>query len=106
ARDGSWSAGPAGDPGLLLAAGRLPGRVDLVDEIEQRLAVRWIDRGLHLRSRLGRLPEQIVQVRDLVDVFGLEVVVPQNVEVVLDQIGPLLLDADRSGAEGLIRVRL
>ena len=55
---------------------------------------------LTFETCLGRVPEQLVQVRDLLDVLGLEVVVPQDVEVVLDQLGALFLDPDRAGAEG------
>ena len=61
---------------------------------------------LTFEAGLGRVPEQLVEVRDLLDVLGLEVVVPQDVEVVLDQLGPLLLDPDRAGAEGLVGVGL
>ena len=100
----SRSAGPAGDPRLLLAAGRLPGGVDLVDQVEQLLGVGEVGRGLDLRDLLGRVPEQLVEVRDLLEVLGLEVVVPQDVEVVLDQVGPLLLDRDRAGPERRVLV--
>ena len=45
-------------------------------------------------GRLGGLPEQLVQLGVLLEVLGLEVVGPQHPQVVLDQVGPLLLDED------------
>jgi hypothetical protein len=38
-----------------------------------------------------------VEVGELLEVLGLEVVRPQHPEVVLDQVGPLLLDLHRPG---------
>jgi len=35
-----------------------------------------------------------VEIRDLLEVLGLEVVVPEDVEVMLDELRPLLLDRD------------
>ena len=53
ARNGvARQAGSACHPGLLRAAGRLPGRVDLVDEGEQLLGSAAIGRRLHLRRLL------------------------------------------------------
>jgi hypothetical protein len=43
-----------------------------------------------------------VQVRIFLEVLGLEVVVPEDVEVMLDQLGALLLDVDTAGAEELV----
>ena len=93
----SRSGGSAGNPGLLLAAGRLPGGVDLVDHVEQLLRLGEVGRGLDLADLLVGVPEQLVQVRDLLEVLRLEVVVPEDVEVVLDEVGALLLDRDRAG---------
>ena len=67
--------------------------------VEQLLRVGEVGRRLHLRDLLVRVPEQLVQVRDLLEVLGLEVVVPEDVEVVLDELGPLLLDRDRARPE-------
>ena len=38
----------------------------------------------------------------LLDVLGLEVVVPEDVDVVLDELGALLLDDDAAGPEDLV----
>src|ERR671936_1997121 len=85
------SARSARDTRLLGPAGRLPGGVDLVDQVEQLLGVGDVGRGLDLRRLLVGVPEQIVEVRDLVDVLRLEVVVPEDVEVMLDELGALFL---------------
>src|SRR4051794_12874193 len=98
------SAGAARDARLALAAGGLPRGVDLVDEIEQLLRVRDVGRRLGLRDLLGRVPEQLVEVRDGLEVLGLEVVVPQDVEVVLHEVRALFLDVDGAGAERRILV--
>ena len=50
-------------------------------------------------GELGGLVEQVVQLRVLLEVRGLEVVGPQHPQVVLDQLGALLLDDDRAGPE-------
>src|SRR5438552_9625545 len=88
------SAGAAGYPGLLLAARLLPGGIDFVDQVEKLLCVGLVDGSLDLGRLLRRIPEQLVQVRDGRDVLGLEVVVPQHIEVLLHEVGPLLLDVD------------
>ena len=43
-----------------------------------------------------------MEVRELLDVLGLEVVVPHDVDVVLGQLGALLLDGDAAGPEELV----
>src|SRR5690349_9314710 len=55
-------------------------------------------------SELGGLVEQLVQLRVLLEVRRLEVVGPQHPEVVLDQLGALFLDEDRTGPELGVRV--
>ena len=50
-------------------------------------------------GELGGLVDQLVQLGVLLEVRRLEVVGPQHPEVVLDQLGALLLDQDRAGAE-------
>ena len=50
-------------------------------------------------GELGRLVEQRVQLRVLLEVRRLEVVGPQHPEVVLDELGALLLDEDRADLE-------
>src|SRR5687767_14090488 len=102
-RSGRATSGrPAADPRLLRAAGRLPHLVDGVDHAEQVACRGGVHRLLHLRGRLRRLPEGVVEVRVLLEVLRLEVVVPQHVEVELHELGALLLDVDASGAEELV----
>src|SRR4029079_10253342 len=103
-RIGEGSAGAPGAPRLLLAAGRLPGGVDLIDHVEELLAVRGVGGRLHLRDLLVRVPEHLMQVRDLFEVLRLEVVVPEDVEVVLDQLRALFLDMDGAATERRILV--
>src|SRR5918992_3445877 len=93
------SGGAPVDPGLLGAAGGLPDLVDCVDHREQLLCGAGVERLLHLRGLLRGLPERLVQVRVLLEVLGLEVVVPENVEMLLDEFGPLLLDVDAARLE-------
>ena len=50
-------------------------------------------------GELGGLVDQLVQLGVLLEVRGLEVVGPQHPQVVLDQLGALLLDDDGAGAE-------
>src|SRR5688500_7461149 len=96
------SGRPAVDPRLLGAAGRLPHLVDGVDHGEQLLRGARVEGLLDLRSLLGCLPESLVQVGVLIEVLGLEVVVPQDIEVVLHELGTLLLDVDAARAEVLV----
>src|ERR687891_632223 len=97
-RIGSSGWAPA-DPGLLRSAGGLPHLVDRVDHREQLLGRAGVERLLHLRGLLGGLPEGLVEIRVLLEVLGLEVVVPEDVEVMLDELGALLLDMDTAGLE-------
>src|SRR5438067_9256006 len=66
--------------------------VDLLDGVEELLALGRVDRVLALPGQLGGLPEEVVDLGVLLGVLGLEVVRPQHPEVVLDQLGALLLD--------------
>ena len=74
--------------------------VSIIDE--QLLGGADVHRLLDLGRLLGRLPAGVVEVRELLDVLRLEVVVPQDVDVVLRQLGALLLDGDAAGAEELV----
>src|SRR3954454_7055779 len=120
-RSGTTKAGPSAGPAsteltrtLLCAvcSGGLLGLpedlVDLGDVVEQRLRLGRVDRTLAAgrAGLLGGLVEQLVQLRVLLEVVGLEVVGPQHPEVVLDQIGPLLLDDEGAGTEHRILVLL
>src|SRR5260370_18713293 len=84
---------------LLEAASRLPDLVDGVDPRQQLPGGGKVERLLDLAGLLRRLPEVVVQVRVFLEVLGLEVVVPQDVEVVLDEFGALLLDVDAARLE-------
>src|SRR5688572_22076918 len=96
------SGGSAVDARLLRTAGGLPHLVDRVDHRQQLLGRAGVERLLDLRRLLGGLPEGLVQVRVLLEVLGLEVVVPQDVEMVLHELGALLLDVDAARAEVLV----
>src|SRR5205814_8051109 len=100
----SSGGGCVGDSGLLRAASRLPGGVDLVDQVEELPRVTEIGRRLDLGGRLGRVPEGLMEVWEGAEVLGLEVVVPQDVEVMLDELGSLFLDRDGAHPEGRILV--
>src|SRR5436309_3439020 len=88
-----WKASPPAS-----AASRFLGLpedlVDLLDGVEQLLSLGRVDGVLGLARQLGGLPEVVVDLGVLLHVLGLEVVRPQHPEVVLDQLGPLLLDHD------------
>src|SRR5688500_12270668 len=96
------SGGPAVDARLLRAARRLPHLVDGVDHGQQLLGGAGIDRLLDLRGLLRGLPECLVQVRVLLEMLRLEIVVPEHVEVVLDELGALFLDVNAARAEELV----
>src|SRR4051794_13307569 len=82
--------------------------VDLGDLVEQLLRLTRVDAALAAGSagELRRLVEQLVQLRVLLEVRRLEVVRPQHPQVVLHQLGPLLLDEQRAGAEDRVLVAL
>src|SRR3954470_4473341 len=82
--------------------------VDLGDLLQQLLGLTGVDGALAAgrAGELGGLVEQLVQLRVLLEVRRLEVVGPQNPEVVLDQLGPLLLDEQSAGAEDRVLVAL
>src|SRR5713226_4669623 len=82
--------------------------VDLLDLGEKLFRLGHVDAALGAgrAGELGGLVEQRVQLRVLLEVRGLEVVGPQHPQVVLDQLGPLLLDLQRAGPEFRVRVLL
>src|SRR3954464_2867602 len=82
--------------------------VDLGDVVQQLLALGRVHAALAAGGAglLGRLVEQLVQLRVLLEVRRLEVVGPQHPQVVLDQIAPLFLDQDGAGAEDRVLVAL
>src|SRR3954462_13736950 len=82
--------------------------VDLGDLVEQLLRLAGVDAALAASGagQLGGLVEQLVQLRVLLEVRRLEVVGPQHPEVVLHELGTLLLDEQRTGAEDRVLVAL
>src|SRR5580693_5115049 len=82
---------------------------DLVDLAQQLVGNGRIRAGLGAAAtagQLGRLVDQLVQLRVLLKVRRLEVVGPQDPEVVLNQLRPLFLDDQRPGAELRVGVLL
>src|SRR4051812_35365060 len=74
--------------------------VDLGDLLQQLLCLTGVDAALAAgrTGELGRFVEQLVQLRVLLEVRRLEVVGPEHPEVVLHELGPLLLDEQRPRA--------
>src|SRR6186997_3155808 len=93
------SGRPPVDARLLGTAGGLPHLVDRVDHQEQLLRRADIKRLLHLRGLLRGLPERLVDARMLLEVLRLEVVAPEDVEMMLHELRALLLDVDAASAE-------
>ena len=60
--------------------------------VQQLLALRGVLALLRRAGQLGGLPEHVVQVGVLLEVLGLEVVGPEHPQVVLHEVGALLLD--------------
>src|SRR4051794_22071536 len=100
--------GPAVTLGALSLLGLPEDLVDLRDLLEQLLGFAWVD-GALAAGRAGQLRglvEQLVQVRVLLEVRWLEVVGPQHPQVVLHELGALLLDDERASAEDGVLVAL
>src|SRR6266508_6200764 len=72
---------------------------ELVDRVQQILALCRVLGPLRVAGFLRGVPEELVQLRVVLEVLGLEVVRPQHPEVLLDQVGSLLLDGDRAVLE-------
>jgi hypothetical protein len=75
---------------------------DLVDRVEELLTLLGILRLLGRAGLLRRPPEQVVQLRMLLEVLRLEVVGPQHPQVLLDQVRALLLDRERARSVVLV----
>src|SRR5688572_16510297 len=76
--------------------------VDLFDGGHKGLAVGGIALRLVLGCELGCLPKDVVEVRVLLEVLGFEVVMPDDGELALHDLGLLFLDANEAGA-GVLR---
>src|SRR6266581_5176172 len=94
------------DSRRLGAAGLGPDVRDLVDHVEKGLGLAEVKRALDLGALLRRLPAEFGDLGVLLDVLGLEVVAPEDVDVVLGELGPLLFDDDRTGLELLVARRV
>jgi len=84
-------------PGLALSEVRLLLRSpeqfsDGVNLAQEAVGDDDVVRLLRLARALGRHPEEVVQVRELLEVLDFEVVGPEDPEVVLHQVGALLFD--------------
>ena len=89
-------------PPLLLGLLGLPEDLaDLVNLGQQIVGLADVRAALSAASarQFGGVVEQLVQLRVLLKVRWLEVVRPQHPQVMLDELGPLLLDVDRASAE-------
>jgi len=75
---------------------------DLIYEVDQLFSSFDAHRLLGGARRLGRLPEQAVQTRRRVDVVRLEEVGPQDPQMMLDELCPLVLDGNTSLSEYVI----
>src|SRR5258708_2806968 len=109
----AWSSGWLILTSVASALFRLPEDLgDVVDLGEQFLGRGHVRAGLRATAtagQLGRLVEHLVELRVLLEVRRLEVVRPQRPQVMLDELGPLLLDQQRALPEhgiGVVTVLL
>src|SRR5213076_3250730 len=81
-----------------LEALRLPvDRGDVVGRLEEILGGLQVDLLSCLRARLERLPDEVVQVRERLQVIRFEVVAPQDADLGLRDLRMLLLDEHVAG---------
>src|SRR2546428_9364768 len=91
-----WCRARPRDPGLLRTAGLLPDLVDLIDQVEEFLGLGQIHGRFRLRALRDGLLQNVLELRKLrVMLLRLVPVAPENVEMVLRQLRPLLFDQDR-----------
>src|SRR2546422_8972058 len=84
------------DSSLLRTAGLLPDLVDLIDQVEEFLGLVQIHGRFRLRALCDGLLQNVLQLRKLrVMLLRLVPVAPEDVEMVLGQLCPLLFDHDR-----------
>ena len=77
-------------------AGLFPDLVDLVDQVEELLGLGQVDRALHLRALGDGGLQRVLELRELgIVLLGLVPITPEDVEVMLGQLGLLLFDEDR-----------
>ena len=87
----------------LLALVGLPEDVgDLVDVRHELLAHRRVHGLLGLAGLVDRLPEQLVQLRELREVIRCEEIGPQHHQVMLGLFGALLFDRDAARPEDVV----
>ena len=70
--------------------------MNLLDRIHQLIGVIDADFYLACRAELGRLPEDLVKVREVVQVGWLEVVRPEDEQFLFGQLSLLFLDGQFS----------
>src|SRR2546422_3070782 len=83
-------------------AGLGPHVVDLVDHVEEHLGFPDVERPLHLGALFRGLPAELGDFWVFLDVLRLEVIAPEDIDVVLGQFRALFLDYDRPGLELLV----
>src|SRR5580692_8021730 len=93
ARYGTRRRGSPGDELLFRRPEEFCDGVDLAQETVGDVDVVGL---LRVAGALGRHPEEVVKVRELLQVFELEVVGPQHPEVMLHEVGAFLLDEGRA----------
>src|SRR5437588_11252015 len=94
-RAGRRCASPR-DSSLLPTAGLLPDLVDMIDQVEEFLGLVQIHGRFRLRALRDGLLQNVLEMWELrVMLLRLVPVAPENVEMVLRQLRPLLFDQDR-----------
>ena len=76
--------------------------VDFRDLAKKIIGHGDVRRVLGVTGRLGRLPEKIVQLWVLFEMGRLEIISPQDPQVMLDEFGSFFLDEQAAGLEGLV----
>src|ERR1700686_3781165 len=91
-----WGRCGARHARLLRAALLFPDLVDLVDHVEEFLGLGQVDRALHLRALADGGLQRVLELGELgIVLLGLVPIAPEDVEVMLGQLGLLLFDDDR-----------
>ena len=98
---GRWLA--SADPRHLATLALPEDVVDVLDRVHELTTSLRVDLLLALRAELQRLPEGVVEVRELLQVRWLEVVSPQDRQLTLGELGLLLLDADEAAKCVVVR---
>jgi hypothetical protein len=89
-----------------LLLGRPEDLGDGVDLTQQAVGDRDVVSLLRFAGGLGGLPKEFVEIRVLLKVLGLEVVGPQNPQVMLDEFAALFFDEQRAHLEVVVARRV